>query len=376
MSQYTPRERVFAALRHEEADRVPLDLGSTYASGIIAGAYDRLKTHLGLPAETRTEAGFVAAAAVDEQILVRLGADLRGVSVNTPDRWMAPNPDGTRTDGWGVTWARPHDGHYYVLHSPLAGEPTVADVERLPFPDPVDPRITEGIAAHVRRLREETDYAVCLNLPSRLVHQIQFLRGYAEALMDLVANEAVIEALMDRIMEFNIAVMERVLRLAGGSIDVLCIGDDLGTQKGCFLSPDTYRRMIKPRQRRLTEAIRRHTDAVLFYHSCGSVAALIPDLLSLGVQALNPIQVSAAGMEPARLKQEFGRDLALWGAVDTQHVMPEGTPADVAAEVRRRFTQLGAGGGWVCAAVHNLQPEVPPENILALFDTARECAYR
>ncbi|MBI3947242.1 MAG: hypothetical protein HY321_15055 [Armatimonadetes bacterium] len=375
MATYTPRERVRAALRHTEPDRVPVDLGGTYASGIILGAYERLCRHLGIAGEARGLAGRSATAAIDEAVLVRLGVDTRRVTVHTPDNWTFPNPDGTQTDGWGVVWGRPPGGHFYVARSPLAGEPTLADVERLPIPDPEDPRITEGLVEEARRLRAGSDYAVCLNLPSRLVHQLQFLRGYAEALMDLVADQTLIEALMERVMDFNVRLADRVLRLVGDQVDVVCFGDDLGTQKGPFLRPELYRALIKPRQRRLTEVARRHTDAIFYYHSCGSVAAFIPDLIDLGVQALNPIQVSAAGMEPERLKREYGKHLAFWGAIDTHRVLPLGTPADVAAEVRRRFRELGPGGGWICAAVHNIQPEVPPENIVALFDAARECGY-
>ncbi|NLC57178.1 MAG: hypothetical protein GX774_10100 [Armatimonadetes bacterium] len=375
MSSHTPRARVRAALGHEEPDRVPVDLGGTFVSGIVVSAYEKLCAYLGLPAASAVAGGYHSTAPVAEEVLVRLGSDTRGVAVNTPELWTLSQEDGLRTDGWGVTWARPAQGHYYVVRSPLAGEPSVADVERLPFPDPEDPRIVEGLCERVRYLRDQTDYAVCLSLPSRLVHTIQYLRGYAEALIDLVANQAVIEALMERITDFNVRVMERVLALVGRSIDVLCVGDDLGTQKGLLLRPETYRRLIKPRQRRLLEAARRHTDATLFYHTCGSVTAVIPDLIEMGVQALNPIQVSAAEMAPERLKREYGRELVFWGAVDTQRVLPQGSPAEVAAEVRRRFRELGPGGGWVCAAVHHIQAEVPPENIVALFETARECVY-
>lgn len=375
MGSLTPRERVRIALRHQEPDRVPIDLGGTYASGIILGAYERLCQYLGLPSDGEELEGRSATAVISEAVLERLGVDTRRVTVNIPDNWVHPNPDGTQTDGWGVTWGRPAGGHLYVVRPPLAGEPTISDVERLPMPDPEDPRITEGLVEEVRRLRTETDYAICLNLPSRLVHQIQFLRGYAEALMDLVINQPLIEALMDRVADFNVRLADRVLRMVGDSVDVVCFGDDLATQRAPFLRPELYRRLIKPRQRRLTEVMRRHTNAFFYYHSCGAVAPLIPDLIDLGVQVLNPVQVSAVGMEPERLKREYGKHLAFWGAIDTQRVLPRGTPADVAAEVRRRFRELGPGGGWVCAAVHNIQPEVPPENIVALFDTARECRY-
>lgn len=376
MSSLTPRQRLLRALSHEEPDRVPLDLGGTYATGIIAGAYEALKSFLHLAEDTDTSIleGRSAVVQVEEPILQRFQIDTRKVTVNIPDNWFTPHPDGTQTDGWGNVWGRPEGGHFYVIRSPLAGEPSRQALERHPWPNPDDPRITDGLAEEVARLRA-TDYAVVLALPSRLIHQMQFLRGYAESLMDLLVNRAFIEDLMDRITDINIRIAENVLRLVGEQIDVLCIGDDLGTQNGPLISLETYRRMIKPRQRRLVETLRRYTSAKLFYHSCGSVVAFIPDLIDLGIQALNPVQVSAVGMDPAVLKREFGRDMAFWGGVDTQRVLPFGTPAEVAAEVKRRFAELGPGGGWVCAAVHNIQPGVPPENICALFDTAAEVGW-
>jgi uroporphyrinogen decarboxylase len=373
MSQLTPRERLLQALSHEEPDRVPLDLGGTYASGIIAGAYQQLKAYLHLAEDTDATliAGRSSVVQVEEPILQRFQIDTRKVTVNIPDNWITRHPDGTQTDGWGITWGRPEGGHFYVIHSPFAAEPSLEALARHPWPDPDDPRITDGLAAEVVRLRA-TDHAVVLNLPSRLIHQIQFLRGYAESLMDLLINQTFIEALMDRITDINVRIAENVLRLVGDQIDVLCVGDDLGTQHGPVINPETYRRLIKPRHRRVLETIRRYTSAKRYYHSCGSVVAFIPDLIDLGLEALNPVQVSAAGMDPAVLKREFGRDLAFWGGVDTQRVLPFGTPQEVAAEVKRRFAELGPGGGWVCAAVHNIQPGVPPENICALFDTAAE----
>jgi len=154
-------------------------------------------------------------------------------------------------------------------------------------------------------------------------------------------------------------------------VDIVCWGDDLGTQRGPQISPELYRRMIKPRQKRMVEAIKRHGKLVL-YHTCGSVADFLPDFIELGIDAVNPVQVSAAGMDTQRLKREFGRDITFWGAVDTQTVLPRGSPVDVRSEVRRRIDDLAPGGGYVLCAVHNIQPEVPPENIVAMYEAALE----
>lgn len=373
MSELTPRERVIMALSHAEPDRVPIDLNGTYASGILAEPYVALKAHLGLPCEEVAPGAASAKAVVEEQVLRRFHVDTRKVVVNIPDDQMQPNQDGTQTDKWGTRWARPKDGNWYVVDPPLGGETTLADVENYTFPDPTDPAIVHGLAEEVSRLHHETDFAVCLNLPSRLIHRIQFMRGYAESLMDLLTNRPFIEALMDRITDVNLGIAKAVLSLVGDKTDVICIGDDLGTQGGPVMDIDTYRSLIKPRQERLISTIKARTRAKVFYHSCGAVRAFLPDLIGMGVDAINPVQVSAKGMVPGELKREFGRDISFWGGIDTQSTLPFGRPEDVRQEVRRRFRELGRGGGWVLGAVHNIQPGVPPENICALFDAAVEC---
>jgi len=166
---------------------------------------------------------------------------------------------------------------------------------------------------------------------------------------------------------------DRVLAALGDSIDAVMVNDDLGTQAGPMLSPDLYRKMIKPHQRRLFAHIKPRTRAALVLHSCGSVRYAIPDLIEIGVDALNPVQVSAAGMDSAELKREFGRDITFWGGgCDTQRVLSRGSPAEVRDEVRRRIGDLAPGGGFVFCQVHNIQPEVPPANVVAMLEAARE----
>ena len=199
----------------------------------------------------------------------------------------------------------------------------------------------------------------------------EFVRGFSQWLEDLLVNPAFAEALMDRIMDFWVRGTERALTEAGEFIDVVAIVEDLGMQQGPLLRPEVYRRMIKPRHRRMMGAVKKHGKR-LFLHSCGAVTAFIPDFIEMGVDALNPVQVSAHDMDTKRLKREFGRDISFWGAVDTGQVLPHGTPADVREEVKRRIDDLAAAGGYILAAVHNIQADVPPQNVAAMYEAALE----
>ncbi len=369
-SDCSPRRRVLDALAHREPDRVPLDIGGTYTTGINIGAYERLKAHLGIPGPARMLSRRSLIADVEEPVFARLGSDCRPVLHGSP--WSqepqgAPGGTETYRDEWGVVRTRPAGGHWIETEHPLAGEVTLSDLDRFPWPDPDDAGYVRSVAERCRSLHEESGYCVILCLPVGVVHQCQFLRGYQQWMEDLVLEPEFAEALIGRVCDLWVRVAENLLAAAGANADVLMWGDDIAFQNGPMLSDQMYRRFIRPAHARIMAALKR-SGAPVLYHSCGSVLSRIPDLIEMGVDALNPVQVAAAGMDTARLKREFGRHLTFWGAVDTQRVLPQGTPEDVRAEVRRRIEDLGAGGGYVVAAVHNLQREVPPENILALAD--------
>jgi len=197
----------------------------------------------------------------------------------------------------------------------------------------------------------------------------QMLMGFEAFMSHLVLEPGLAEAFLTELVEAYCDRTERVFPGLGDSIDVVLVNDDLGTQQGPMLSPELYRKMIKPHQRRLFAAIKSRTRAPLLLHSCGSMRYAIPDLIEIGVDALNPVQVSAAGMDSAELKREFGRDLTFWGGgCDTQHVLSRGTPEEVRGEVKRRLADFSPGGGFVFTQVHNIQPEVPPENVVAMLE--------
>jgi uroporphyrinogen decarboxylase len=375
MAGMTHRERVLRALSRQQPDRVPVDLGGSRSSSLVFEVYEKLERHLGGSEPPETFSTWLSVAHPSERMLQRFDIDTRCVRPGGPD--LRPDiifPDGSYEDEWGVVRSRPAGSLYFDLtRPPLAGDDVdVADLGRFRWPDPHDPGRARGLKEAARRLHEETDYAVVLTMPGGIVHQAQFLRGFEDWFADIVANPPFFQALMEKLTDLWIAMARDELDAVGDNVDVCFYGDDMAFQDGPMMSMEQYRKLIRPYHARLFGFLRSRTRAKIAYHTCGSVVHLIPDLIEMGVDALNPVQVSAKGMDSRRLKREFGKDIAFWGAIDSQRVLPFGTPAEVAAEVRRRIDDLGPGGGYVCCGVHNLQADVSPENICAMYDAARE----
>ena len=367
------RERVLAAINREQPDRVPVDLGSTRATTMIIASYDNLKEYLGLNHETRLMWKYQNSVVPDETILKRLDIDTRLLLLGDFKKKPAKIIDADSfIDVWGTTWKKTPAGHFINAEGPFQkGDPEIEILENFDWPDPNDPGLYEGLKERAESLRKSTDCAIVLDLPNAIMLQGWFVRGFAEWLTDLYMNKEFACRLMDIITDIWTRIVERALEIVGKNIDIVAMADDLGMQSGTFVSPQVYREMLKPRHKRMIDAIKSRSDAKIFLHSCGSVYAIIEDLIEIGIDVLNPVQVAAKNMEPEKLKKEFGDRLAFWGAIDTQHVLPFGTPDEVRTEVRRVIDCLGKGGGYIVASVHNLQPEVPPENIIAMFDEAR-----
>ena len=220
----------------------------------------------------------------------------------------------------------------------------------------------------------QRDKAVVLKGPCAGIAEVySWLRGYEQYYMDLALNQDWVECMLDRMVEFKSAYWERALREVGDLVDVVVEADDLAGQNALLMSPRTYRTLIKPRHKRLFGFIKAQAPVKVFYHSCGAVRRLIPDLIDAGIDVLNPVQLSAAGMDPGELKQEFGRDLVFWGGgVDTQGVLGTGTPQEIRTHVKANIEALAPGGGFVFAAVHDIQANVPPENIVAMWAALQE----
>jgi len=376
--QLTSRERVGLALAHREPDRVPHDLGTSGVTGIHVEALRKVLPHLGLE-DKDVHVGNVLGqlAALDDEIRDRLRVDTQAVPRNPTGGHPEPERDGKYLklqDKWGAVWAmRADDGkNFSPYRAPLANATSVREIEDHDWPDTASPDRVEAIAAEADRLYRETDRALILGPCCLGFFQMGWLlRGFETFAKDLYANPDLVEAVLEKILELKMAYWGALLPRVSKQVLVVREDDDYGMQSGLVISPDTFRRYMKPRWERLFDVIRKKATSRVYilFHSCGAVRPLIPDLIDLGVDVLNPVQVSAAGMDTAALKAEFGDDLTFWGGgVDTQRVLPHGTADEVREEVRRRILDLAPGGGFVFSAVHNIQADVPAENIIAIWE--------
>jgi uroporphyrinogen decarboxylase len=376
----TPRDRVRLALAHREPDRIPFDLGGTRVTGIHARAYERLRPALGLePRAARIGDLTQQLAEVETDVLDALEADVRLVSPRGGSTYRREivERDGhhTYTDEWGVGRRMPIEGglYYDSYAPPLAGEVDLAAVDAYAVPDAGDPARYAGMGEDARRIAAEGRAVAVGSICGGLTEGLFKIRGFEAGYMDLAADPDIARRVMERVLEAKLAYWERALPEVGPDADVLVEADDLGGQDRTLFSPRTYRELVRPLHRELFDYLHARTDAKVFFHTCGAVRELIPDLIEIGVDILNPVQVSAANMDTAELKREFGRELVFWGGgVDTQRVLDTGSPDEVRTEVLRRVDDLRGDGGFVFAAVHNIQPNVPPENILAMRAALRE----
>lgn len=375
MAAMTSRERALAAFAHREPDRIPIDIAATGASLIHRRPYEGVLELWGIAPEpdqgTRQASGMVQPGSAFRR---HVGADFRSVGFDTQATWEPTGP-GTYVDEWGVIWERADGGEPAAVKGPFQFDGvTVADIERYAgYPRPDDPRRYPDLAGSVAAIRAEGDFAIVFDCHYGLIRECTRLRGFAEWLTDLLDDEAVAVALMEKVLETIGGIAEHALDQVGDEVDIFLFYDDMGFQDRPYMRPQLYRDLVKPFHARFLEAVRRKTKAHVMMHNDGAIHDLLRDYIEIGVAALNPVQVSADGMgDTAALKAEFGRDLVFWGAIDTQHVLPFGTPERVREEVRRRLDTLGPGGGYVLASGHNIQSEVPPANVVAMFEAAAE----
>lgn len=377
----TSRERIRTTLNHKEPDRIPLDLGSTIVTSICKGAYLDLMDHLGLDFK---EEGIEIMDVVqqlpelDQRLLDWVQVDVAPLMTNSPSTWnLEIKEEGsyyTFIDEWGAKLYRPKDGYYYDYREFPIKRSTLHALEKMDWPDPDDPARMEGIKKKAKNLYQNTDYAIVgspifgggiFEHPSRI-------RGMEEFLMSTASNPKFAEAIMEKITQLYLKATDNFLEEVGEYIDVFAYWDDVGMQNGPMIRPSFYKKYIKPRQKRLFDLVRNKSDAKIFLHSCGANYKFIPDFIDIGVDILNPVQVSAKGMGTEQLKREFGKDISFWGGgINSQKVLPFGSREDVKDEVKKRIDDLASGGGFVFAAVHNIQNFVPPENIVEMFNTLK-----
>lgn len=408
----TSRQRVLAAIEHREPDSVPCDLGSNPSSGISAIAYTRLKEHLGMTqGHTRIFDVVQQLAQPEDCVLDRLGADVvdvgRAFNVLDADwkdvtlfdgtraqipSWFAPVPRGDgsyEVESNGETIARmPKGGAFFdqtcfpymdeypsdFVDLPKAMDKVLwAHMAHSPWDHAGETDFWTQLRERTQALRATTDRALMISAGCNLFEWGTFLRRMDNFLMDLVAEPDEVARLVDALMDSHMKTLRRVCDAVGDQVDILRFGDDLGMMTGPFMSPETYRSLFKPYHTELNAFVHEHSSMKTMLHSCGSIYALLPDLIEAGYDVINPVQTSCRDMDPARLKREFGEAITFWGGgCDTAKVLPRATASQVRDHVLERLAIFSPGGGFVFNTVHNILPEVPPENIDAVFDAVRE----
>ena len=380
------RERLLTAIAHREPDRVPLDLASTQVTGISVIAYEKLRDYLHLPARTTAVCDAIQQIALPgDDVLERFGVDTRGLwpltSHNMPFEDIESGEFLAHRDEWGLGYRRHRKGGlWYDLYASPLDDPSLsgAEIRAFPWPDGGAQWRVAGLRERALSFRD-AGYAVVLkSVCAGLLEMAIRLRGMEACLIDLLADKRRAGLILDQVLKVKLEYWQTALNELGDVVDVVAEGDDFGTQQSALISAAAFREMIKPRQAELIAFLRRGApQAAVFFHSCGSVRTLMPDFIEMGIDIINPVHITAAGMAPAELKRDFGKELVFWGGgIDTQGTLPNGSPQQVRDEVKRNIEAFAPGGGFVFNTVHNIQADVPPENIVAMFDALNEARER
>jgi len=400
----TPRQRVLAAIHRQQPDRVPVDFGAHRSSGIMAIAYRKLRKHLSLPqCPIRVYDMIQQLAVIDEDVLKRFAIDTielgRGFC-NDDSCWKSWTlPDGS--DCLIPAWVdvRKH-GDDWVLYSPNARaigiqkagclyfeqtywpflEAASDDFSELPqamkditWATPAPPGPGADLAAGAKALRASTDRAIVALFGGNLLEWGQFLYRNDAFFMLLASEPLKAHRFLDRLVQIHLANLENFLHAVGPCIDIILFGDDLGMQTGPQISPAMYREFFFPRHRTLWRRAKELANVKVMLHCCGGVRPLLDDLIDAGMDTINPVQITCNGMEPAALKRDFGQRLCFWGGgCDTRTILPKATPQQIRAHVLQQMNTLAPGGGFIFQQVHNVMADVPPENVVAMFDAVAE----
>lgn len=376
----TSHERVATSLAHKEPDRIPFDLGGTMVSGINIKALRDLKNFLGLSEPAKVKDVITQMAHTGKDVIDLLKVDVKNVGPQVPPDSQLRDlgkKDGYHylEDEWGMQWRKPLEGGFYydLFKSPLAHVQSIKDVEEYPWPNALDP-------FRYQNLKKEADTIVNIEkkayvlgrMSSGMWEHAMWMTGYEKFMMDMYMNPGVIQAIMEKILKVKMQYWERALDAVGENVMVASCADDLGTQTGMLIGLDMYKEQIWPYHKRLFEFIKKKakSDIKIFFHNDGAIMETIPLLIEAGVDILNPFQVNCTGMDTKEFKRLYGKDITIWGgSCDTQHVLPYGTVQEVKDETKRRIDDLAPGGGFIFAPIHVIQDGVPPENIMAWWET-------
>ena len=374
--EMTARERILAAINHEEPDRIPIDFGSSHVTTIHSIPYKKLIKHFNFNSKYKIAHKMLQVVIPSEELIKRFNSDTRGVFLDPPDKFKDFTcGKNCYKDQWGITRQKPKNSYYYdqVTPVPLGKEDlTKKEIDYYDWPDPDDPGRYKNLRNKAIKQKEKGDYALVLNFGASFLHRTQYLRSMKQWYEDIIMRPEILGYLMDKVLDYYLKLGKHVFNQIGDLIDVVAIGDDLGTQNNLQISPSHFRTIIKPRYKRLINFINQETEAFIKFHSCGSIYSIIEDLIDIGVDILNPVQTTAKNMEADKLKDEFGDRLTFWGAIDTQFVLPNGGRVEVEEEVKSKINSLGVGGGYILATVNNIQPDVRIQNIITAFEAANK----
>lgn len=385
------RERVLRSLNHKEPDRVPFDISGSNVSGIAIHTYKKLLQFYGKSEEKSGIQDLLQQLSQpSDHFLDFWKVDTRGLIpayyANIPlpvegEVWKKTHrkQDGylIYTDEWGVEYRfKEGEDFYYSQLTPLLEDSDldVKDVQEIQFPKADAPWRFAGLDNKGKKYIEEGKIVLLKSVNSGFQETSVKIRGMQNFMMDLALNKKAAEALLDRILEYKITYWKEAFHQMDGNFDIAIEADDYGSQESLLFSPDMFRELFKPRLKTLFSFIKSHAPGVkIFFHSCGAIRPLIPDLIEVGVDILNPVHIAARGMNPYELKKEYGKDLTFWGGgVETQDILPNGSIDDVIKNVRQNIDALSRGGGWVFSPIHNIQADVPPENLDAMQKTLME----
>jgi uroporphyrinogen decarboxylase len=372
------------ALEHREPDRIPFDLGAAAVTGINIRALVNLKKYLGIDSTSQVQDDITQLAEFDRHMAALFKTDVGSVRPRPPVKAplrVDPHLVGNYyqlTDEFGIGWQMPAENGLYFdqFYHPLAKAETFRDIEKYQWPDPLDPDRYAGIEDQVSQVIDVEEKGCFIErMSSGMWEHAMWMTGYEKFFIDMLANEKLIHALMEKILELKMKYWGRVLDIIGRRDVIISTADDLGTQDSLLISLDLYRSMIWPYHCRLFRFIKERSQgkAYIFFHNDGAIMETIPLLIEAGVDILNPFQVNCRGMDTARFKREFGKDVTIWGgSCDSQTILPKGNTQQVRDETKRRIEDLAPGGGFIFAPIHVIQGDVPPENIMAWWETLNE----
>jgi len=375
MKKLSSRERITKALKHKEPDMVPIDFGGVHTSLHKIAHKDLAKLlNLDSPDEEIQE---ITQQIVypDERIIELFQSDVVGIYPNPPDGWKLKIDEEKDEwiDEWGNLWVRPKNGFFYDIKKSVMENFTIKDLKNYTFPNPLDKGRIRGLRKKAMEIYENTDKAIIIfNSTVGIWESLWFFRGFEQAYVDLVTNIKFVELLFEKLLWWSKLFWANILSEVGDLVQLVQIGDDLGTMNGPMFNPKLYRSLLKPLHKELTGFIKSKTKAKVYFHSCGSVHWAIKDFIECGIDVLNPVQVSAKDMDSDILNKEFGDEIVFWGGGCDPRILLSGSEEDVKEEVKKNIHDFAPGGGFVFASIHNIQANTPPENILAMYRTAIE----